>query len=82
MKEQPIELSSREIDVLEILLTNPSRIVSKQQFIEKLCSWDDEITIKAVETYVSRLRRKLKGAEVHFKTVWGVGYLLEEVNEQ
>ncbi len=81
LKDQPIELSSREIDVLEILLINPSRIVSKQQFIEKLCGWDDEITINAVETYVSRLRKKLRGTDLNFKTVWGVGYLLEVFNE-
>ena len=76
-----VELSSRETDVLEILLVNSGRVVSKQQFIEKLCGWNDDITNNAIEKYISRLRKKLAEANINFKTVWGVGYLLEEANE-
>jgi two-component system OmpR family response regulator len=79
--KQRIDLSSREIDVLEILLVSSGSVVSKQQFIEKLCGWNDEITTNAIEKYISRLRKKLVEADLNFKTVWGVGYLLEAENE-
>jgi DNA-binding response OmpR family regulator len=40
---EPVELSRREFDLLETLLLNRSRVISKQQIQERLCEWDEEI---------------------------------------
>ena len=71
-----IELHRRELSVLEYILTHPGRVISKEQIAEHIGSFDDDINPVAIETYVSRLRKKL-GVALKLKTVRGLGYLLE-----
>lgn len=75
--QQPLELSVREWGVLEYLLQNAGRVVSKQQIIDAIAPWGDDLTFNAVEVYVSRLRLKLEGGGVAIRTIRGFGYLLE-----
>ncbi len=74
---QTIELSAREWAVLEYLVQNASRVVSKQQIIDAILPWGEELTLNAVEVYVSRLRAKIASAGIVIKTIRGFGYLLE-----
>ncbi len=76
--ERPIELSVREWAVLEYLLQHASRVVSKQQIIEAILPWGDDLTLNAVEVYISRLRLKIADAGVAIRTIRGFGYLLEQ----
>jgi DNA-binding response OmpR family regulator len=73
----PIELSAREWAVLEYLMQNSSRVVSKQQIIDAILPFGEEVTLNAVEVYVSRLRSKIDSAGISIKTIRGFGYLLE-----
>lgn len=72
-----IELSAREWAVLEYLMQNVSRVVSKQQIIDAILPWGEEVTLNAVEVYVSRIRSKIASAGIAIKTIRGFGYLLE-----
>jgi two-component system OmpR family response regulator len=74
---QPLELSAREVGLLEILLTRSGRMVSKNQLVDHLCEWGEEVTTNAIEVYVHRLRRKLEPSGVKIVTVRGLGYCLE-----
>jgi len=71
-----VDLSSRELAVLELLLMRCGRVIAKEQFVEHLCGWDQDVTDNAIEVYVHRLRRKLEPAGVHVQTVRGLGYCL------
>ena len=71
-----VELSSRELAVLELLLMRCGRVIAKEQFVEHLCGWDQDVTANAIEVYVHRLRRKLEPAGVQVQTVRGLGYYL------
>ncbi len=75
-----IELHRRELSVLEYILTHPGRVISKEQIAEHISSFDDDINPVAIETYISRLRKKL-GEDLNLKTVRGLGYLLELNND-
>ncbi|WP_305822884.1 response regulator transcription factor [Massilia brevitalea] len=75
--ERPLELSVREWAVLEYLLQHAGRVVSKQQIVDAIAPWGEDLTLNAVEVYVSRLRLKLDGAGVSLRTIRGFGYLLE-----
>jgi len=79
--ERPIDLSVREWGVLEYLLRQAGRVVSKQQIIDAILPWGEDVTENAVEVYVSRLRLKLEGAGVAIRTIRGFGYLLEAAPE-
>ncbi|MCZ7561304.1 MAG: response regulator transcription factor [Burkholderiaceae bacterium] len=75
--EHPLELSAREIGLLEVLMQRMGRLVSKEQIVDHVCEWGDEISLNAIEVYVHRLRRKLEGCDIRIATVRGLGYCLE-----
>ncbi|NJD26413.1 MAG: response regulator [Betaproteobacteria bacterium] len=72
-----LELTAREWEALAYLVPRANRIVSKEQLIQALYSWDDDITPNAVEKFVSRLRAKLEPGGIVIRTVRGLGYFLE-----
>ncbi len=73
-----IDLSTHETAVLEVLLARAGRVVSKDQLVERLYSYEKDVGHNAIEVYVHRLRRKMDGSGVVVRTVYGRGYLLEE----
>jgi two-component system OmpR family response regulator len=73
-----LELSERELNLLEILLQRSGRLVSKDQLVSHLCEWGEEVSPNAIEVYVHRLRKKLEPGGVHIVTVRGLGYRLEK----
>lgn len=72
---QPVELSSTEFRLLEVLMENRGRVLSKEQLLSRV--WGGGAEPSIVETYVSYLRRKL-GDALSIRTVRGVGYQLQE----
>jgi two-component system OmpR family response regulator len=75
--QRALDLSVREWALLEYLLQHAGRVVSKQQIIDAILPWGDDITLNAVEVYVSRLRLKLADAGIAIRTIRGFGYRLE-----
>jgi DNA-binding response OmpR family regulator len=51
--------------------------VSKEQLVEQLYSYDREVSQNAIEVYVHRLRKKIAGAGVTVRTLYGRGYMLD-----
>ncbi|MGO4813887.1 response regulator [Cupriavidus sp. 2MCAB6] len=78
---QPLVLPRREHGVLETLITRAGRPVSKQEMCAQLCSLDDAVSAEAVELYVHRLRKRLEGSGTHIRTLRGLGYRLEAVDD-
>jgi two-component system, OmpR family, response regulator len=74
---QPLDLTRREWSVLECLVLNAGRVVSKEKLLSAVASWNDELTPNAVEVYVSRLRTKLGDAAV-IRVIRGLGYRIDE----
>jgi two-component system, OmpR family, response regulator len=74
---EPVELTPREFGLLEALAARLDRVMSREQLIEALCSWDKTLTDNGLDIAVYRLRRKLDGSGVRIRTVRGLGYLLE-----
>ena len=74
---QLVDLSAREIGLLEIFLLRVGRLVSKDQLVDHLCGWGEEVSSNAIEVYVHRLRKKLEDSGVRIVTVRGLGYCLE-----
>jgi len=69
-----IDLSRREFSLLEELLSNVGRVLSKTQLEQKVYSWGDEIGSNTIEVHIHHLRKKF-GSEL-IKTVRGVGYIV------
>ena len=78
--ERPIDLSARELSVLEALLRRPGRLVNKEQLVDGVYEWGESVTANAIEVYIHRLRKKLEGSNVRITTVRGLGYCLETLS--
>ncbi len=74
----PIDLSARELGVLEVLMLRSGRVVNKEQLTSQIYGQDEEVGANAIEVYVHRLRKKLEPAGVVIRTIRGLGYLLEK----
>jgi len=72
-----VEFSAREIGLLEVFLLRVGRLVSKDQLVDHLCGWGEEVSSNAIEVYVHRLRKKLEASGVRIVNVRGLGYCLE-----
>jgi two-component system OmpR family response regulator len=79
LDDQMVELSAREISLLEVLLQRAGRLVSKDQLVERLCEWGEEVSTNAIEVYIHRLRKKIERGPVRIATVRGLGYCLEKI---
>jgi len=79
--DQPVELSVRELAVIELLLARQGRVVSKEQIIDQLFGWGDDVGSNAIEVYVHRVRKKLEPFGIDIRTVRGMGYLLDKVDD-
>lgn len=71
---QPVTLSTREFDLLQVMMLNAGRVLSREQIEQHLYAWGQEVESNAIEVHVHHLRRKL-GSDL-IQTVRGVGYLL------
>jgi two-component system OmpR family response regulator len=77
VNDRPLELSAKELAALEYLAVRARRIVTKEQLLQSLYGWQDDInSVNAVEKLISRLRAKLEGSGVIIRTVRGLGYSL------
>ena len=73
-RNQPVALQTREFDLLQELMLNAGRVLSRRQLEERLYAWGQEVESNAVEVHVHHLRRKLAPALI--RTVRGVGYVM------
>jgi two-component system OmpR family response regulator len=76
--EKMLELSARELGLLEVLLKRVGRLVSKDQLVDHLCEWGEEVSNNAIEVYVHRLRKKIEVGGIRIATIRGLGYCLEK----
>ena len=80
LAEEPLQLPAREFEVLWELMSPPGRVINKRNLSDKLSSFDESLGDNALETFISRLRRKLENSGAVIRTMRGIGYVLEEAS--
>ena len=75
---KPLLLTRREWAILEILLLESPKVVSKDKLLQNLTGWDKNITPNAIEVHVSRLRAKIEPGGIEIRTVRGIGYRIDQ----
>ncbi|MBU2991676.1 response regulator transcription factor [Octadecabacter sp. 1_MG-2023] len=78
VKGKNINLRNRELRLLELLITSKGQVFSKQKLVDRLFSYDDDVSENAIEVYIGRLRKHLEGSRVQIKTLRGIGYRLDD----
>lgn len=78
-----IRLQNKEFQIMEMLMLNPNRIISTEQFMDKIWGFDSDTDLTVVWVYVSYLRKKLKelNSNVTIKVVRNAGYRLDKVDD-
>lgn len=74
---EPVELTYKEFEMLYMLMSNPGRVFTRQQFLT--CIWDQDYDgeTRTVDVHIRNLRQKLGDCGNYINTVRGVGYRME-----
>jgi two-component system, cell cycle response regulator CtrA len=76
---QPVPLTRKEFEVLELLALRQGMTISKEMFLHQLYGGIDEPALKIIDVFLCKLRKKLSafsGGAEYIATVWGRGYML------
>ena len=73
-----IELSAKELALMEVFILKGGNVISKEQLIEHTYRWDEEVSHNAIEVTIHRLRKKIEPHKVNIRSIRGLGYFLEE----
>ena len=78
--DNEIQISGKELELLEQLLLNKNQILSRENLLERTWGYESDAEYNNVEVYITFIRRKLKliDSKVNIKAVRGIGYKLEE----
>ncbi len=77
IRGRALPLSVHELSVLEVLIRRFGRVVSKEQLVEQIYTYDQEVSHNAIEVYVHRLRKKIGDTGLAVRTLYGRGYALD-----
>jgi len=73
---EPVHMSRREFSLVQRLLENTGRVLSREYLSQTLYGWDDEVDSNALEVHIHKLRKKLGNDFI--RTIRGVGYMIDK----
>ena len=82
--KEEIQISGKELELLEQLLLNKNQISSRENLLERIWGYESDAEYNNIEVYITFIRRKLKliNSKVNIKAVRGIGYKLEVKNDK
>ena len=76
--DRPVELTLTEFNLLAELVRAQGRVRTREMLLEDVWGYDSEVISRTVDTHVRRLRRKLGASSEWIRTVRGIGYRLQD----
>lgn len=79
-----IKMTPREVELLAFLISHAGEVVSREEILNAVWGYDYYGDVRAVDTLLARLRGKIsdKVTDIGFRTIYGVGYMIEEKHEE
>lgn len=77
----PVELTSKEFEILALLAANPGKVYTRQQIFEHIWETEATIDVNSITVFIRRIREKIEdnaSQPKYLLTVWGVGYKFAE----
>lgn len=83
VQDHPVKMTPREVELLSFLMSRAGEVASREDILDAVWGYDYYGDIRAVDTLLARIRSKLPEhqAKVSFRSVYGVGYMIEERHE-
>jgi len=80
VNDEEVKLTSKQYELMEYLIHNKGKILTREQIFDRIWGYDSDTTIGIVEVYVHQLRKKFEPFDYDqcIKTVRGIGYILKE----
>ena len=78
VNKEGVNMPVKEYKILELLMSNPKKVFTKQNIFESVWAEDYIFEERVVTVHVSNLRNKLKNGDTYIKTVWGIGYKMQD----
>lgn len=77
---EPVKMTPREVELLTFLVKHTGEVVSREQILNAVWGYDYYGDVRAVDTLLARIRGKIseKKTGISFRTIYGVGYMIEE----
>ena len=77
-KNTAIDLTKREFEILQVLMKNTGRVLTREMLLETIWGYDTDVSLKVIDVYISNLRTKIDdpGTPSHVRTMRGLGYVL------
>lgn len=81
--DKPVKMTPREVEVLAFLMGRAGEVASREEILNAVWGYDYYGDVRTVDTLLARLRGKIpeKSANVVFRSIYGVGYMIEEGHE-
>lgn len=81
--DRSIKMTPREVELLSFLIRHAGEVASREEILNAVWGYDYYGDVRAVDTLLARVRGKIpeKLARVTFRTIYGVGYMIEEYHE-
>ncbi|WP_419882492.1 response regulator transcription factor [Peribacillus sp. B-H-3] len=78
---QPVKLTIKQYELLEYMIQNAGKILTREQIFDRIWGFDSDTTIAIVEVFIHHLRKKLEPSQYHkdIQTVRGIGYMLKQI---
>lgn len=80
LNNEPVNVSRREFSLLQKLLENTGRVISRDHLTQSLYGWGSDVDSNALEVHIHNLRKKLGANIIH--TIRGVGYLVDKNKDE
>jgi len=71
---KPVELSSREFQILAYMMENANKVLSREQIYSSIWGYEDYGDINTITVHIKKLREKIDAEDKFIKTIWGTGY--------
>jgi DNA-binding response OmpR family regulator len=75
---RPVRLTRRELELLEYLVQNRNRVLTRDRLLERVWGYDRDVETRSIDVHVGRLRGKLGAAGRQIETLVGLGYRFVE----
>lgn len=77
---KPVKMTPKEVEVLAFLMQRAGEVAAREEILNTVWGYDYYGDVRVVDTLLSRLRGKIpeKAAQVTFRSIYGVGYMIEE----
>ena len=77
---EPLNVSRREFALLQKLLENAGRVLSREHLTQSLYGWGEDVDSNALEVHIHNLRKKFGQEFIH--TIRGIGYMIDKIKEE